>query len=120
MMDEQAVRSYMGLSVRARMAVFGEDGVLKSVRKKEAGLVLVDRAASANTLDRYRSTCSYAGVPMILVPEDMILKATGRPGMAMAVLRSGFVNKLIGLLSDENGEKRDDIGGAGNIWQTSN
>ena len=119
-MDEQKVRGLMGLSVRAGMAVFGEDGVQKSVRKKEAACVLLDRAISEKSLDRYRSVCTHAGVPMYILPEELLWRATGRPGMAMAVRTGGLANQLIGLLSDGNGEKNDDIGGAGNTWLTSN
>ena len=118
-MDEQKIRGLMGLSVRARMAVFGEDGVLKSVRQKEVACVLIDRAISPKSLDRYRSTCMHAGVPMFILPEDCLGQATGRPGMAMAVRTGGLADQLIGLLSNGNREKRDDIGGAGN-WLTSN
>ena len=104
-MDENRVRGYMGLSVRAGLAVFGEEGCLKSVRNATCALLLVDAAASENTLDRYRSAC-------FILPENLLWQATGRPGMAMAVKPGGLADQLIGLLSSQDGEKKDKVGGA--------
>ena len=117
-MDERRARGYMGLSVRAGKAVFGEEGCLKSVRGRTCACLLVDISASANTLDRYRSACAHAGIPLFLLPEDLIFQATGRPGKAMALRPGGLADQLIGLLSQA--EKEDQIGGASDTWRTSN
>ena len=111
-MDENRVRGYMGLSVRAGMAVFGEEGCLKSVRNQTCALLLVDAAASENTLSRYRSACKNTGIPYFILPEDLLWQATGRPGKAMAVKPGGLADQLIGLLSSQDGEKKDKVGGA--------
>ena len=71
-MDENRVRGYMGLSVRAGLAVFGEEGCLKSVRNATCALLLVDAAASENTLDRYRSACQRTGIPCFILPENLL------------------------------------------------
>ena len=111
-MDENRVRGYMGLSVRAGLAVFGEEGCLKSVRNATCALLLVDAAASENTLDRYRSACQRTGIPCFILSENLLWQATGRPGMAMAVKPGGLADQLIGLLSSQDGEKKDKVGGA--------
>ena len=111
-MDEQRVRGYMGLSVRAGMAVFGEDGCMKSVRRGKCAALLLDAGASENTLSRYRKTCEHAGVPYFILPEGLLWRATGRPGMAMALKPGGLAEQLIGLLSGQDREKQDKVGGA--------
>ena len=111
-MDENRARGYMGLSVRAGMAVFGEEGCLKSIRNRTCALLLVDAAASENTLGRYKSTCENAGIPYFILPENLLWQATGRPGMAMAVKPGGLADQLMGLLSSHDGEKHEQFGGA--------
>lgn len=97
-MTEQKLRGLMGLSVRARQAVFGEDGCLKTIRADNCGVLLVDSGASAATKKKYHDACSHAGAGMKIIPEGMLLDATGRPGMAMAVVKGGLAQQIIGLL----------------------
>ncbi|MBQ9696494.1 MAG: ribosomal L7Ae/L30e/S12e/Gadd45 family protein [Oscillospiraceae bacterium] len=118
-MDEQKVRSYMGLSVRAGQAVFGEDACLKNVRNKQCVCLLLDGGASPNTVDRYESACTRAGVPLFTLPPGLLGAATGKPGMAMAMKPGGLANQLMGLLtpleaeeSAGESEKQENIGGA--------
>ncbi len=119
-MDERKVQGYLSLSMRAGMAVFGEDSCLKSVRSAKCACLLLDQTASSNTIDRYRSACRHAGVPMYILPEDMIFRATGKPGVSMAIMPGGLANQVIGLLSDGDKDKHDIIGGASSTWRTSN
>ena len=48
-MDEHKLRGLMGLCARARQAVFGEDGCLKTIRAGNCGVLLLDRGASRAT-----------------------------------------------------------------------
>lgn len=98
-MNEAALAGAMGLCVRARAAVFGEDGCLKAVRGGQCGALLVDESASRATVDKYRGVCARAGVPMGLLREGLLLQATGRPGMAMAIYKGGLADKIVNLLS---------------------
>lgn len=114
-MDEarqKRVRGLMGLCVRARQAVFGEDGCLKLVRAGECGLLLVDAGASAATRDKYRGACRSAETPMVTLPEGLLSEATGRPGRAMAVRRGGLAKQLAGLIGDQTNESENHGGGA--------
>ena len=88
----------MGLTVRARQAVFGEDGCLKSIRSGNCGVLLLDSSASPATQKKYRDACAHAGVTLGMLPEGMLLEATSRPGMAMAVIKGGLAQQITGLL----------------------
>ena len=88
----------MGLTVRARQAVFGEDGCLKSIRGGNCGVLLLDSGASPATQKKYRDACAHAGVTLGILPEGMLLEATSRPGMAMAVIKGGLAQQITGLL----------------------
>lgn len=102
----------MGLCVRARQAVFGEDGCLKSIRAGQCGALLLDEGASAATKEKYRGVCERAGVPVIRLPEGMLREATGRPGVAMAVRSGGLAQQLIGLNDTITNESANHGGGA--------
>ena len=97
-MNEQKLRGLMGLTVRARQAVFGEDGCLKSIRGGNCGVLLLDSGASPATQKKYRDACTHAGVTLGILPEGMLLEATSRPGMAMAVIKGGLAQQITGLL----------------------
>lgn len=97
-MNEQKLRGLMGLTVRARQAVFGEDGCLKSIRGGNCGVLLLDSGASPATQKKYRDACAHAGVTLGILPEGMLLEATSRPGMAMAVIKGGLAQQITGLL----------------------
>ena len=115
-MNEQRIRGLMGLCVRGRMAVFGEDGCLKSVRGGNCGLVLLDSGASAATREKYRGACEHAGVPLRMLPEGLLGEATGRPGMAMALQPGGICQQLLTLLPEtEDHTDIDSICGGASI-----
>lgn len=88
----------MGLCVRARQAVFGEDGCMKTIRAGSCGVVLVDGGASSATKNKYLGVCSNAGVRMAIIPENLLAEATGRPGIAMAVLSGGLAEQIVRIL----------------------
>lgn len=88
----------MGLCVRARQAVFGEDGCLKAIRQGSCGVLLLDGGASRATRDKYHSACMHAGVPLGVLPEGLLFEATGRPGVAMAVSPGGLAEQIRRIL----------------------
>ena len=118
--EEQKLHGLMGLCVRARQAVFGEDGCLKSIRSGGCGVLLLDGRASQATRDKYRGACRNAGVPMAELPEGMLGRATGKPGVAMAVNRGGLCDQIIRLLPQDREDQQDianNVGGANAEWQ---
>ena len=101
-MNEQQLnrlRGIMGLCVRARQAVFGEDGCLKTIRAGNCGVLLLDSGASKATQDKYRGVCDNANTALELLPEGLLHEATGKPGVAMAVLKGGMANQIRQQLS---------------------
>lgn len=100
-MDENKLRGLMGLCVRARQAVFGEDGCMKTVRAGNCGVLLLDSGASRATREKYRGVCDNARVALMELPEGLLHEATGRPGVAMAVLKGGLAEKIKRILPAE-------------------
>lgn len=92
--QENKLRGLMGLCVRARQAVFGEDGCMKTIRGGSCGVLLLDSGASQATQDKYRGVCQNAGTPLLELPEGLLHEATGKPGVAMAVLKGGFASSI--------------------------
>lgn len=115
-MDESKLRGLMGLCVRARQAVFGEDGCLKAIRAGNCGVLLLDSGASRATREKYRSACEHAGVTMGETPEGLLHEATGRPGVAMAVNKGGLAEQIKRILptsaSDQPMKSANKCGGA--------
>ncbi|MBR4711377.1 MAG: hypothetical protein IKP10_05045 [Clostridia bacterium] len=103
-MDEARVRGLMGLCARARQAVFGEDGCLKTIRSGDCALLLLDAEASAATKSKYAGSCASHGVPLRMLPAGLLADATGRPGVAMAVRRGGLANQLLTCLPGEDND----------------
>ena len=97
-MDIKKLQGMMGLAVRARQAVFGEDACLKAVRSGECALLLLDSGASDATKDKYTGSCEHAGVPLVQLPEDLLEIATGKPGRAMAVKPGGIAEQMKKLI----------------------
>lgn len=95
--DENKLRGLLGLSVRARQSVFGMDGCLKAIRAQEAGVVILSVGASKATKEKYEDACRYHGIPLIVVEDDLLEEATGRPGVAMVVNKGGLADKIISL-----------------------
>ena len=100
--QENKLRGLMGLCVRARQAVFGEDGCMKTIRAGNCGLLLLDGGASKATQEKYTGVCSHAGTPMELLPEGLLHEATGKPGVAMAILKGGFANQVQQMMKPTN------------------
>ena len=100
--QENKLRGLMGLCVRARQAVFGEDGCMKTIRGGNCGVLLLDSGASQATRDKYRGVCANANTPMVELPQGLLHEATGKPGMAMAILKGGFANQVTQMMNATN------------------
>ena len=92
--QENKLRGLMGLCVRARQAVFGEDGCMKTIRGGNCGVLLLCSGASKATQEKYRGVCENAKTPLELLPEGLLHEATGKPGVAMAVLKGGLAAQI--------------------------
>lgn len=108
--QENKLRGLMGLCLRARQAVFGEDGCMKTIRGGNCGVLLLDSGASKATQDKYRGVCENASTPLVELPEGLLHEATGKPGVAMAILKGGFANQVTQMMKPTNTVKHS--GGA--------
>ncbi len=97
-MDTARMKGLMGLCVRAGQAVFGEDGCMKALRGGECGALLLDGGISPAAEEKYRNVCRRHDVPLIVLPENLLEEATGRPGRAMAVRKGSFAQQMAGCM----------------------
>ena len=92
----------MGLATRGRNLTSGESQVLDAIRGGEAFLVVVAKDASDNTKKLFTDKCSFYEVPIkIWGTRAELGHAIGKEMRAsLAVLESGFADKLISLLEE--------------------
>ena len=72
---------------------------MKTIRAGNCGVLLLDSGASKATQEKYRGVCENAKCPLELLPEGLLHEATGKPGVAMAVLKGGLANQIRQQLS---------------------
>jgi len=97
-LNEEKLRGLMGLCTRARQAVFGEEGCLKEIRSGKCGVLLLDGEISPAAERKYRGACAEAEVTVGKLPPGLLERATGRPGMAMAVRKGSFAEQMEKML----------------------
>ena len=101
-MNGNEIKGILGLCVRAGQAVFGEESCRKSISAGQCGAVLLDNGASQNTQKRYEELCRFSEVPLIMLPENLLGEATGKPGVAMAVRKGTLAERVIRCYSDSD------------------
>ncbi len=97
-MNEQRLKGLLGLSVRAGQAVFGEDTCRRLILSGRCGLLLLDETAGANTGKRFRELCRRTETPCAFLPQDLILLATGKDNMVMALKEGTFADQAADLV----------------------
>ena len=90
--------------MRAGKIVSGEQGVEIAIKSKKAHLVIVASDASANTLKKFKNSCEYYNVPIIIISDKITFgNAVGKDNRAvMAIIDSGFAKKISELSSIDN------------------
>ena len=94
----------MGLALRARGLVAGEEVVTDAVTAHRARLLLVAEDAAEGTLRKARNL-SAGRVPVMTVPagKEIIGSALGKGSCAVAaVLEGGFAARIGALLAEQN------------------
>ena len=87
---------YIGLAMRAGQVISGEAACVNAIRAGKAAVALLDSGASENARKRLTDTCAYYSLPLVLVPEEMLQDAVGKPGRMALVLRpGGLADKVI-------------------------
>jgi ribosomal protein L7Ae-like RNA K-turn-binding protein len=89
------VLGLLGLASRARKVVSGEP-VLKSIRLKQAQLVILAKDASENTKKKYRDKCDFYERELIEFSDiDTISKAIGMSNrVCIAIVDEGFARTI--------------------------
>ena len=98
---EKRLKGLVGLCVRARQTVFGQDACLKALREGSCGVLLVSEEASDNTRQRYEQACRQSGALLARVPAGFLEEATGRSGVALALKPGGLAEQISHLLSEQ-------------------
>ena len=93
-MSLTAMKGMMGLCVRAGQAAFGEGACLTDIRKGNCGLLLLDGEISSRSEKKYLEACAGAGIMAAKLPAGFLEGATGRSGMAMAVRKGSFAERI--------------------------
>lgn len=88
--------SALGLAMRARKLVTGEETVLKAIRSGEARLVIIAEDASDGTRKKFHDKCASYGVPIIEAGSRESLGASigKETRVSIAVADEGFANLL--------------------------
>ncbi|MDA5107337.1 MULTISPECIES: YlxQ family RNA-binding protein [Brevibacillus] len=91
----------LGLAMRARKVIAGEELVVQAVRTGQAKLVLLAADASANTAKKVRDKCAYYGVPCVTAGDRYALgHAIGKDGrVTVAVTDGKLADSMLRLLT---------------------
>ncbi|MGM7635801.1 YlxQ family RNA-binding protein [Bacillus sp. Hm123] len=92
----------LGLANRARKIISGEELTVKEIQRGQAKLILLSMDASPNTKKKIQDKANFYRVPVRWVDDRYVLgQAIGKEArVVLAVLDSGFANKLSTLLDD--------------------
>ncbi|WP_400163017.1 YlxQ family RNA-binding protein [Brevibacillus sp. TJ4] len=86
----------LGMAMRARKVVTGEEMVLQAVRNGQARLVLLASDASENTAKKMRDKCSYYGVSCVTTSDRYTLgHAIGKDGRVTVAVTDGKLAESI-------------------------
>lgn len=100
------VYSFLGLAVKARMLVSGDETCEKAVKSGKVHLVIVSEDASENTKKKFSDICKYRNIQLRIFGEKELLgRYTGKEiRSVLALLDKGFGNRLVELIDDYKSE----------------
>ena len=88
------LRGMISLATKAGKVVSGDTAVAAAAQKKEAHLLLAEKNASANTMDKMGKLKNAYDLPMLLIEE--LGACIGKPGRTMvAVTDAGFAKAIL-------------------------
>lgn len=95
-MNKAQPLSGLGLAMRAGKLVTGDELVLKSIRSREAKLVIVAGDASANTQKKFRDKCGTYNIPLIIgFDRETLGRSVGKPErVVLAITDPGFTEMI--------------------------
>lgn len=84
----------LGLARRSRQCVSG-DGILTSIQRAKAKLVIISDTCGDNTKKKLLDKCTFYHVPYVFMENDALNTAIGTQNRkAVAILDEGFAQKL--------------------------
>lgn len=91
---------FLGLAVRARKVVIGEQQITKEIQSKKARLVLLAADIGEQTRKKITDKCKFYDIPYVFVDDrETLSQAIGSSGrVAVAIMDKGFASKLEKLL----------------------
>lgn len=91
---------FLGLAVRARKVVTGEQQITKEIQRKRACLILIAADIGEQTGKKITDKCKFYDIPYVFVDERKKLsQAIGSSDrVAVAIMDKGFASKLATLL----------------------
>lgn len=96
MKDRDKTLSYLGLALRAGKLVSGDEGVMKAIRGKTAGIVLIASDASSNAKKKYTDKCEFYGVPYVENFERRELgHSIGKPERVVVAVTDKGLSELV-------------------------
>ena len=98
-MNEQKLAGMLGLAVRARQAAAGMEACRILVKSGKCGVILTDAEAAPGTREKAEETARQAGTQSGVLPPGMIMKATGKDNMVIAIREGSFSEQIISILS---------------------
>ncbi|MFM1650859.1 YlxQ family RNA-binding protein [Brevibacillus sp. B_LB10_24] len=100
----QKLGQLLGIAMRARKIITGEELVIRAIRTKRAHLVLLASDASSNTAKKVSDKCSYYGVPFcMLFDRYEIGRAIGKDArVAVAVVDAQIADRIQHFLHTPN------------------
>ena len=94
-MLEDKLKGMIGLARRAGRLGCGSVAVEKCLNSGKCTLVLIDEAASANTLEAFTKQSRFANVPIKLLPQGLLEKSLGEYRMCAAVSDENFSKQML-------------------------
>lgn len=97
--DESRFLQAVGLALRAREGVIGQEAVLRSIQSGKARLVIVALDAGSNGAKKYRDKCAFYKVPLVTASSrERLGAACGRPyTVVISIVNDGFAEMLVSL-----------------------
>jgi len=94
--DYNKIAGVIGLAVRARQTVIGEEACVNAIRGRKAAVALLDEGASPNARKRFLDACAHHEVPLVFLPESLLGRAAGKPGrMALVMIKGGLADQVL-------------------------
>ena len=100
-MNGQKMAGMLGLATRARQTAAGMDACRIMIRSGKCGVLLTDEAAAPGTREKAESMARQADIPFRVLPSGMIMTATGRDNMIIAIREGSFAEQIISMLPDQ-------------------